>query len=109
MHYERSIVLGYLSIPKINWGLFRSRFGDHFRVGDHFGVGICTDTIIAKERYTTSLPTLISTTGLSLQVWCLGRVYPFSIKWLEFFLRNSLNMGGGGGEKREKGQLYCQQ
>ena len=48
MHFARSIVLGYHSIPKINWesflsrgeekwGSFRGRFGDHFGVGDHFG------------------------------------------------------------------------
>ena len=62
MHFARSIVLGYHSIPKIKWGSFRGRreekwgsfrgrreekwgsfrgrFGDHFRVVDHFGVGI---------------------------------------------------------------------
>ena len=56
MHFARSIVLGYHSIPKIKWGSFRGRreekwgsfrgrFGDHFRVGDHFGG--CTDLIKA--------------------------------------------------------------
>ena len=41
MHFARSIVLGYHSIPKINWGSFRGgreekwgsfqgKFGDHF-------------------------------------------------------------------------------
>ena len=48
MHFARSIVPGYHSIPKINWGSFRGgreekwgsfqgQFGDHLRVGDHFG------------------------------------------------------------------------
>ena len=37
VQFNRSIVLGYYSIPKIYWGSFRGRFGDHFRVGDHFG------------------------------------------------------------------------
>ena len=56
MHFNRSIVLGYHSIPKINWrsfrgrreekwGSFRGRFGDHFRVGDHFGVGIISGAV----------------------------------------------------------------
>ena len=50
VHFARSIVLVYHSIPKINWGSFRGRceekwgsfrgrFGDYFRVGDHFGPG----------------------------------------------------------------------
>ena len=66
------------------------------------------DTIIAKASYTTSLTTLISTTGLSLQVWCLGRVYPFTHQVARiFFKRNSLHMGGGG--KREEEHLSCQQ
>ena len=55
VHFARSIVLGYHSIPIINRGSFRgrgedretgiisgsvsfrSRFGNHFRIGDHFG------------------------------------------------------------------------
>ena len=55
VHFTRSIVLGYHSIPIINRGSFRgrgedretgiisgsvsfrSRFGNHFRIGDHFG------------------------------------------------------------------------
>ena len=56
MHFARSIVLGYHSIPKIKWvsfrgrreekwGSFRGRFGDHFRVGDHFGVGIVSGAV----------------------------------------------------------------
>ena len=56
MHFARSIVLGYHSIPKIKWGSFRGRreekwgsfrgrFGDHFRVGDHFGVGIISGAV----------------------------------------------------------------
>ena len=49
----------------VDWGSFQG-WGS-FRGRDHLGG--CTDTIIAKARYTTSLPTLISTTGLSLQVW----------------------------------------
>ena len=39
VHFARSIVLGYHSIPKINLGSFRGRFVDHFTVGDHFGSG----------------------------------------------------------------------
>ena len=74
------------------WGSFRGR--------DHFGG--CTDTIIAKARYTTSLHTLISTTGLSLQVWCLGRVYPFihQVAGIFFLTKNCLNMGGWGEERK---------
>ena len=67
MHFARSKVLGYHSIPKIKWGSFRGRreekwgsfrgrreekwgsfrgrFGDHFRVGDHFGVGITSGAV----------------------------------------------------------------
>ena len=56
MHFARSIVLGYHSIPKIKWGSFRGRreekwgsfrgrFGDHFSVGDHFGVGIISGAV----------------------------------------------------------------
>ena len=45
VHFARSIVLGYHSIPKIKWGSFRGRFGDHFRVGDHFGVGIISGAV----------------------------------------------------------------
>ena len=67
MHFARSIVLGYHSIPKIKWGSFRGRreekwgsfrgrFGDHFRVGDHFGG--CTVpnslTVYAAERVFTT-------------------------------------------------------
>ena len=43
------------SIPRINWGSFRGRFGDHFRVGDHFGgctvprVGT-TDVVLTAVR-----------------------------------------------------------
>ena len=59
MHFARSIVLGYHSIPKIKWGSFRGRreekwgsfrgrFGDHFRVGDHFGG--CTDACSPVAR-----------------------------------------------------------
>ena len=47
MHFARSIVLGYHSIPKINWesflgrreeklGSFRGQFGDHFGAGASF-------------------------------------------------------------------------
>ena len=61
MHFARSIVLGYHSIPKIKWGSFRGRreekwgsfrgrFGDHFRVGDHFGVGIISGAVQAKYQ-----------------------------------------------------------
>ena len=61
MHFARSIVLGYHSIPKIKWGSFRGRreekwgsfrgrFGDHFRVGDHFGVGIISGAVHSSER-----------------------------------------------------------
>ena len=52
------------------------------------------DTIIAKARYALSLPTLICTTGLFSQVWCLGRVYPFIHQVAKIFLQ-------GGGEKRD--------
>ena len=56
MHFARSIVLGYQSIPKIKrgsfrgrreekWRSFRGRFGDHFRAGDHFGVGIISEAV----------------------------------------------------------------
>ena len=58
------------------------------------------DTIIAKARYTTSLPTLISTTGLSLQVWCLGRVYPFTHQVARIFLKEIVCTWGGGKERR---------
>ena len=48
MHFARSIVLGYHSIPKINlgsfrgrreekWGSFRGQFGGSFRGRDHLG------------------------------------------------------------------------
>ena len=49
MHFARSIVLGYHSIPRIKWGSFRGRFGDHFRVGDHFGVGIISGAVQFQE------------------------------------------------------------
>ena len=54
MHFARSIVLRYHSIPKIKWGSFRGRhhFGlvwDHFRVGDHFGVGIISGAVHIKQ------------------------------------------------------------
>ena len=62
------------------------------------------DTIIAKARYALSLPTLVCTTGLFSQVWCLGRVYPFIHQVAKIFFTE---MGGGGGE--EKGHLSCQQ
>ena len=47
MHFNRSIVLGYHSIPKINW--------DHFGVdvkrnGDHFGG--CTDLKMTPQKLT---------------------------------------------------------
>ena len=56
------------------------------------------DTIIAKARYALSLPTLICTTGLFSQVWCLGRVYPFIHQVAKIFFTE---MGGGGGKKRD--------
>ena len=46
MHFARSIVLGYHSIPKINLGSFRGRFGDHFTVGNHFGVGTISGAVL---------------------------------------------------------------
>ena len=63
------------------------------------------DTIIAKARYALSLPTLVCTTGLFSQVWCLGRVYPFIHQVAKIFFTE---MGGGGGGE-EKGHLSCQQ
>ena len=53
VHFARSIVLGYHSIPKINWGSFRGRCEksfpgrseDHFNVGHHFGIGIISETV----------------------------------------------------------------
>ena len=50
------LVLGYHSIPKINWGSFQGhceekwgsfwgQFGDHFRVGEHFGVLITSGAV----------------------------------------------------------------
>ena len=69
------------------------------------------DTVIAKARYTTSLPTLISyfyywsvLTGL---VFGEG-VYPFLHQVARiFFLKKLFEHGEGG--KREKGHLSCQQ
>ena len=58
------------------------------------------DTIIAKARYALSLPTLICTTGLFSQVWCLGRVYPFIHQVAKIFF-TEMGGGGGGGEKRD--------
>ena len=55
------------------------------------------DTIIAKARYALSLPTLVCTTGLFSQVWCLGRVYPFIHQVAKIFFTE---MGGGGGGKK---------
>ena len=46
VHFARSIVLGYHSIPKINLGSFRGRFVDHFTVGDHFGVGTISGGVL---------------------------------------------------------------
>ena len=42
MHFARSIVLGYHSIPKIKWASFRARRKEKWgsfrgRFGDHFG------------------------------------------------------------------------
>ena len=62
MHFARSIVLGYHSIPKIRWGSFwgrreekwgsfRGRFGDHFRVEDHFGVGIISGAVQYSQGF----------------------------------------------------------
>ena len=59
------------------------------------------DTIIAKARYALSLPTLICTTGLFSQVWCLGRVYPFIHQVAKIFFTE---MGGGGGRGGERGK-----
>ena len=59
------------------------------------------DTIIAKARYALSLPTLICTTGLFSQVWCLGRYILLFIKWPKFFYRNGGGGGGGGGGERD--------
>ena len=56
------------------------------------------DTIIAKARYALSLPTLVCTTGLFSQVWCLGRVYPFIHQVAKIFFTE---MGGGGGGGRK--------
>ena len=56
------------------------------------------DTIIAKARYALSLPTLICTTGLFSQVWCLGRVYPFIHQVATIFLQKLGGGGGGGGD-----------
>ena len=44
-HTCNNSVTVYHSIPRINWGSFRGRFGDHFRVGDHFGVGIISGAV----------------------------------------------------------------
>ena len=59
------------------------------------------DTIIAKARYALSLPTLICTTGLFSQVWCLGRVYPFIHQVAKIFFTERGGGGGGGEEKRD--------
>ena len=43
MHFARSIVLGYHSIPKIKWGSFRGRREEKwgsFRGWYHFGVDL---------------------------------------------------------------------
>ena len=59
MHFARSIVLGYHSIPKINWGSFlgrreekwgsfRGRFGDHLGVREHFRVGIISGALQSR-------------------------------------------------------------
>ena len=61
MLFARSIVLGYHSIPKINWesflgrreekwGSFRGRFGDHFGVRDHFGVEIISGAVQSRAE-----------------------------------------------------------
>ena len=60
MHFARSIVLGYHSIPKIKWGSFRGgreeKWGS-FRGRDHFGG--CTVpnslTVYAAERVFTTM------------------------------------------------------
>ena len=65
MHFARSIVLGYHSIPKIKWGSFRGRREEKWgsfrgRFWDHFGVGIISGAVQAKyQRFLVS-----STTGL---------------------------------------------
>ena len=63
MHFARSIVLGYHSIPKIKWGSFRGRreekwgsfrgrFGDHFRVREQLRVGIISGAVQIHLSYT---------------------------------------------------------
>ena len=67
------------------------------------------DTIIAKARYTLSLPTLICTTGLFSQVWCLGRVYPFIHQVAKILFYRNKGGGGGaseGGGEREKRDTF---
>ena len=63
MHFARSIVLGYHSIPKINWGSFRGRREEKWgsfrgQFGDHFGG--CT------EREQRIPPATQSSSGISL-------------------------------------------
>ena len=48
MHFNRSIVLGHHSIPKINWRSFRDRREEKwgsFRGRYHFGVGIISGAV----------------------------------------------------------------
>ena len=66
MHFARSIVLGYHSIPKINWGSFRGRREEKWgsfrgQFGDHFGVdlGIILGSGSSRGMY-RSCPSVLS-------------------------------------------------